>query len=1145
MKFKVKTIIVLAVLVLVHVIFCLSTVSAVGRVSQSWIITEPSGERKLVFRTYTTPLNTTVDDYTTAVAKAPSTDLVTENGETWTYITSSGKVENSKWIYNAPIEFPSDDQYGTARMIFHSKMFSNYDQYDSKGNWGYSLASEDITEDISSIANALANSEHIENIKPTVAETNLNKYIYYAITRISAGTYSSVSWSTGWAMKYLKEETAVEYRHAIINIGGTKNIYVADNIVQGEDLTNLIEALNGAEMCYVSEELITRSSYDKNAYEVAVTAADFIKTYQSSSNNPKGKLWSRSSRGTENDGMGSVLNLYDNILQFPQTPKRKVYVRYINIGNQDTVNSTTVDYKKVEYIESLASEKYINVGESQEKITTTKSTTAFGEYYDDIKITDLIKKTAIVRSDLIYLGHNVGVGTSLNHATNMVKAEVENGRYKIDTEVMVEGKSVYEDDDVVVIEFYYKEETPPPPPPEIEETDEPDKDISGNVFIESAEDIQTQCIDNKEGGYSIVSIPSGTRATVGIEKIPQYLLGAIDVENIGSNNNTFTFTYKFKAGPNEHSKTYTLNYDTAYYAVTNMLIYNFNGIEVYDADEDRDGTIGDSMFSWAKGVLTDNSLIKNPTVKMYGMNNVQIANSSSAITDFTNYFKGTILVGDAGGYVFKGKSINKNSHAMVKTYITESEFEKIDTNKDNIISENDKTIASNNLQAKENESKQVTSELNKANSVLYTAITKLTTLNINDNAYKGLVTQYNSVKGTTSVYSVLDNLANLSIENAAYKEAASSYKEAKTNYASFQTKAAQVEQEYNEAKNINDYIIAHYDEVYAKYKEFVQMVHLTNSQAAQELNIRAKFEIANMQVTVDGEKLFTNEGTKTQTISFEDLSKTYKVEQDRPQIEDIEYKYKVNLFGKVGNTIKRNEYNNISLIDKSILNGVRALSGKVKYESQSVIGSATTVKDTAYYNGEKAFNVKENKELSKTYNVNLTAMTAQTKYEEVEPVNVYTPITVTTEVITDTNDILDQTETGVGASLIKLNTPFTIKIGNSISESNYNFENTERFNLGYYIKFDFDVHNVKVDGKSYKSGQKIEAGTWIGFLKGNNVKVTVEAYGSGETSTLSDGNGTYTVRALAYNASEHIRDTISLYPSLSHLLASSDSDLVE
>lgn len=345
-------------------------------------------------------------------------------------------------------------------------------------------------------------------------------------------------------------------------------------------------------------------------------------------------------------------------------------------------------------------------------------------------------------------------------------------------------------------------------------------------------------------------------------------------------------------------------------------------------------------------------------------------------------------------------------------------------------------------------------------------------------------------------------------------------------------------------------LYAKYDSYKALYDEFMS---LNESTAATTLGLKLNVYVQNMIVKVNGTTLTTaSSNTAQATYDIATLLKNNTIPQvytERPVIS-------TDVYSNIENTLmEETDFTNSNNIDKEKLNGISVLAGKAEYEARVVIGnkSVSNIEDTIYYsdqsNDEKKviFKLKDSN-ITKTYRMNSKATSFEERYKEVSPINIYTPITVSAEFEPETKQIINQTSNkNIEDAVIQINTPFTIKLGNAAKPAGYAINNTNRFSGGYYVKFDFDVHKVKINGKLYNKGSRIAAGTWIGLIpnKGVNTKISAQAYGnleSDELDVISEENSSYTVRAVAYNATDLMLTKSTKYATVENMM-SSTSDL--
>lgn len=353
---------------------------------------------------------------------------------------------------------------------------------------------------------------------------------------------------------------------------------------------------------------------------------------------------------------------------------------------------------------------------------------------------------------------------------------------------------------------------------------------------------------------------------------------------------------------------------------------------------------------------------------------------------------------------------------------------------------------------------------------------------------------------------------------------------------------------YNSYNKYRNNLYAKYDSYKALYDEFMSITD-NNIETAKLLGLKINIFAQNMIIKVNDTPLAS---ASSNTVSYSSDLASYISNSQVPYVKTEIPVIDKKVYSNIGNTILTEaDYNNVNNIDKTVLNGVRALAGKAEYTAQVVIGSktATEVIDTIYYSDQQdpanpiTFKLKDTK-LTKTYKVDTSYdATPEIKYKETLPVNVYTPITVTAELVTDEDDMLDQTkDTLFDTSIIQLNVPFTINFGSDEKPDKYNLNNTNKYSLGYYIKFDFDVQEVYINGKKYNRGAVVPAGTWIGMIPKNDkgkAYITAQATGNFEDASLdmvSEERSTYRVRAVAYNATTSMQDRSKKYPILSDMI---------
>lgn len=227
---------------------------------------------------------------------------------------------------------------------------------------------------------------------------------------------------------------------------------------------------------------------------------------------------------------------------------------------------------------------------------------------------------------------------------------------------------------------------------------------------------------------------------------------------------------------------------------------------------------------------------------------------------------------------------------------------------------------------------------------------------------------------------------------------------------------------------------------------------------------------------------------------------------------------------------------NFDTIIKNSENGVRKFSSKVTYTNFSINANtgktgSSPFNDNVYYsdeNGEKendqAVNyyspVNVNEYITKRFEAESTTSSA-TNGSYSGYVNVYTPITVESDIFVN----------GIKTNTIKQFQEFDIHINPKIGDAKYNMQSDtlKKYSYGYYVKFDFDVVGVKINGKLYNGGSVVKAGEWIKQIIPHdidgNATLTAKTYytESGNNTFISEKNNGYTIRAVAMNTPNSIR----------------------
>ena len=258
-----------------------------------------------------------------------------------------------------------------------------------------------------------------------------------------------------------------------------------------------------------------------------------------------------------------------------------------------------------------------------------------------------------------------------------------------------------------------------------------------------------------------------------------------------------------------------------------------------------------------------------------------------------------------------------------------------------------------------------------------------------------------------------------------------------------------------------------------------------------------------------------------------------------PTIVAPDIKFKSQTYNKIFNNVTTSDDNDIT---SEILNGIRTLAVEATYTTKSFIINTENhrlVEDNVYYSQYIDNQPKDNdgNKVNGIFRLDRDGLLAS----KTKKVNIYTPITASATLKSNKNTIVDQSKEAISnqtnIQAIQLSVPFTIKLENNVKEKVYD-KVTNDFCKGYYIKFNFDVHNVKLNGNLYQNGARVKAGTWIGLIdKKTSGDTTVEAtpYSNVQDVTIDIADeeiSSYVVRAVAYNATKSMMSEATKYTTI-------------
>ena len=1170
MKIKNKLFITLVLIIVSTVFIFTNSVLAVGNVYQSWVNVDDKNNRYLLFRTYTTPEEGLVRTYAKNCDELETKEIIEGHFyTTYKNDNTQGTKKQSMWLYRdelgASISLPTSpgSYFNTIGFFFHRNQIGDYK---AKGNPGtnylgktvaYNSTKEIVTSDFSRIEYAVTNSEakyvEVNNKKESISP-RFEKHIVGGkkeqniigneVMNIMVDIVDDANRGTG--LRLLKDSIRsdknyrTQYRQAIFGIYNTdgslaSDIFVADNIVDGENLNALIRDLNGESQCFVSNT-IASMNHD-NEYDVIRSARNvFSKTYSEEWKDENGNIqtwgtgyeWTQSLKGLKpnTNAMGSILNLFDNILQFPAWTKRQVVVRHINIGNNTTISSSIIE--NATRITPENPTLLLDNPEATINSETIPEGIAGEEYYTNITVEQGITKEALTDTSIYKcLGYNVSKANSYNEAMANLEDVIDslktfNEFTDKNRSVYVEGQSTTSNDDCIIIDFYYTER---------------DKDVYVNhIYL------------NKDG----VVRDEADQTIVANEKAT---MGGIEINNL-STKEFVEEIYAKKLGYGVTTKTANSlsAKDDVYYLGYEMLneqkaISELIGkqISITENNKSKEVTISGDIVQVNYYYYTEKMVQETPPSK-------DIGGKVFANITGSNQIEGACT--DTGtGFSIKAVPTQTNMKVGIQdipkgmlSAIT-TRYVGTNTNTNNINIKLNIVMGSNRNLVKYTDLKYSVGYYKITNMLVHKL--KNTTIYDADStevktAGSNLFDSWNNNKITL----VPDNI-DLDVEligingkvknneaniNNIYNYVRVYLKDKYGNTSSYIDSNGNIVMDYINSTNIPQ-------------KEYMMVINETDiKKIAETLGLTLVVEAQNMTVRIGGEAVNSSDVKVEKSVALAD----YLDSENILQVVTKTPNFKKDMYQGIGKVTEK-DYTNSNKIDTKILNGIRTITGKVEYEPVMVIGdkSQTKVTDTVYYT-EKSTDTQtvvfevENQSITKVYEINNEATNNTDKYKDVALLNVYTPITVTTTFKAENNIIVDQTEDiDINTNAIQTNTPFTITLDNAKRVDMYDIDSTKQYNGGYYIKFDFDVHQVKINGVLHKEGKIIKANTWVGPIyrnKKDKASITAQAYGDLKNgNTVSEENSKYTVRAVTHNITDLMR-TLSLeYSSIEDMMAYSET----
>ncbi len=243
-------------------------------------------------------------------------------------------------------------------------------------------------------------------------------------------------------------------------------------------------------------------------------------------------------------------------------------------------------------------------------------------------------------------------------------------------------------------------------------------------------------------------------------------------------------------------------------------------------------------------------------------------------------------------------------------------------------------------------------------------------------------------------------------------------------------------------------------------------------------------------------------------------------------------------YGKIYYTLlSGNNVLNFDVDDNKVVNGNHNWNSDNSKNRKSVSGATgNTFVDTEMYNTDGTSNPLKTTLISPGTLSDVIWEYGKNNGTDADIVDVFTPISFTTKIVGNSNSDIRVDHTVVNKNnnkqkQIQKNSRFTIQIDATNNNSTYSGVQTSKYLGKYYVKFNFDVQDIKISdamgtNRTYSSNSA-SSETWIGPIynryNGNSIgTVTVSAYALADpneaSGVVNQEQNEYEVRAVAINS---------------------------
>lgn len=900
-------------------------------------------------------------------------------------------------------------------------------------------------------------------------------------------------------------------------------IYISDRYITQIQLNALKEELTVDGKIYVSAT--TKTKYGKNANgdwsspspKAGAKEGDVTSHYNAKDFKRAVSYWSTTINGTNPEdilGIGSFINLYDNILQFPSAPKRTVLVRHLDIANNTIISETIVNSSN---LLAVTGTPFALRQPSNVSIASSPPLLGYNEQYQ-IGIEEDIEIGVLKKEFYSCIGYNVVTNTVYNNAVSIRDTKIRNGQFISigNIKQLYVPSSGNDVDDYAIIDLYYRKVPPPrtilvryinmkdhtniktftitpesliraTPPRQVQRRMSTNQLIFNEMEKPDTDDFQEKWV-----------IPENETMTINAEPLENYQYNGYIYSNYADADSANALTQckisqqtiknsgAFETSIQKNLATRPAGTDDKY--IYEMIDFYYSNMEKMELKP----LIGKITYAQHNGrPFIPHSLVLPAIVP--SSEDLKIG-----INGAYKYMLGGINVKPNEGHVEKTYSVPY----IVSAKMSYSYIDALDP-----------TIVHTGITPTVFKSKSYDYTI-PIDYLYYTVpdiriftIDKAEIYNKQDtpNTMGLPFLNQNGIK--KDIYTIKPNDA----YNNKYKI---SKIDGKIVYKETIMPVTSITQSYSVVLGVSTPLLA-----------LGEALRLLDIKLNNQLLAKSKKDVAEysyLEISANNTRILfgdviTHLNEKTKKVSLGDFAdpvlipvecKTdYPINVSKTFNNPYYPNYPLNPFNEeTSQTIMKMEdwAENVFNIPEETLNGQRLVAGKIYYTIKpiNVIG-ADKFNDTEWKKLYKPTDptstipVDKNQtgvfaDREKVYTWPSLTLITLLPVSEVQTLNVFTPITVTGKIADEPNAIVNHTNNpDLTKAIIQKNVPFKVICESTNNHSLYSIP-TLPYIKEYYVKFDFDVKNVKVSDVIYQNGNTIKANTWIGPVQKDKNYVVAE-----------------------------------------------------